>query len=61
MTFSDVIHKFTRDNYLKRFPELESLVNDPLQYVSTVKVRNDCIIMPLQSSNLTVNQKVTSI
>lgn len=33
----NVIHKFTRDNYLKRFPELESLINDPLQYVCTVK------------------------
>ena len=35
---SDVIHKFTRDSYLKRFPELESLISDPLQYVCTVKV-----------------------
>lgn len=34
----DVIHKFTRDSYLKRFPELESLISDPLQYVCTVKV-----------------------
>ncbi|XP_045211862.1 U4/U6 small nuclear ribonucleoprotein Prp31-like [Mercenaria mercenaria] len=33
----NVIHKFTRDNYLKRFPELESLISDPLQYVCTVK------------------------
>lgn len=33
----NVIHKFTRDYYLKRFPELESLVNNPLQYISTVK------------------------
>ncbi|KAL4240096.1 U4/U6 small nuclear ribonucleoprotein Prp31 [Mactra antiquata] len=33
----NVIHKFTRDCYLKRFPELESLISDPLQYVCTVK------------------------
>lgn len=33
----NIIHKFTRDNYSKRFPELESLVPGPLDYVSTVK------------------------
>ncbi|GFS93217.1 hypothetical protein NPIL_52561 [Nephila pilipes] len=33
----NIIHKFTRDKYSKRFPELESLVPVPLQYVSTVK------------------------
>jgi len=32
-----VIHRFTRDKYLKRFPELESLVVGPLEYVMTVK------------------------
>lgn len=31
------IHKFTRDKYNKRFPELESLVVNPLDYVRTVK------------------------
>ncbi|CAN8002910.1 unnamed protein product [Ixodes hexagonus] len=33
----NIIHKFTRDNYSKRFPELESLVPGALDYVSTVK------------------------
>lgn len=33
----NIIHKFIRDKYSKRFPELESLVPVPLQYVSTVK------------------------
>lgn len=33
----NIIHKFTRDKYLKRFPELESLVPGALEYVSTVK------------------------
>lgn len=33
----NIIHKFTRDNYQKRFPELESLVPGALDYVSTVK------------------------
>ncbi|KAK0075836.1 hypothetical protein PV325_006248 [Microctonus aethiopoides] len=31
------IHRFTRDKYSKRFPELESLVVGPLEYVMTVK------------------------
>ncbi|KAK6638007.1 U4/U6 small nuclear ribonucleoprotein Prp31 [Polyplax serrata] len=31
------IHRFTRDKYSKRFPELESLVVGPLEYVRTVK------------------------
>ncbi|XP_037286739.1 pre-mRNA processing factor 31 [Rhipicephalus microplus] len=33
----NIIHKFTRDNYQKRFPELESLVPGALDYVLTVK------------------------
>lgn len=36
----DVVHKFVRDGYYKRFPELESLVHLPLEYVKTVKVRS---------------------
>lgn len=31
------VHKFVRDKYQKRFPELESLVVSPLEYVRTVK------------------------
>ncbi|KAF2883843.1 hypothetical protein ILUMI_22312 [Ignelater luminosus] len=31
------IHKFVRDKYQKRFPELDSLVVSPLEYVRTVK------------------------
>ena len=41
--FSDVIHKFTRDQYQKRFPELESLVPTPMEYVRTVKVWNSLL------------------
>ncbi|XP_064645196.1 U4/U6 small nuclear ribonucleoprotein Prp31-like [Lineus longissimus] len=33
----NVIHKFTRDKYSKRFPELESLVSTPLEYMKTVR------------------------
>ncbi|KHJ43460.1 snoRNA binding domain protein [Trichuris suis] len=32
-----VVHKFVRDKYSKRFPELESLVPMPLEYVACVK------------------------
>lgn len=35
----NVIHKFTRDHYSKRFPELESLVPTPLEYIRTVHVK----------------------
>ncbi|XP_030753221.1 U4/U6 small nuclear ribonucleoprotein Prp31 [Sitophilus oryzae] len=31
------IHKFVKDKYQKRFPELDSLVVSPLEYVKTVK------------------------
>lgn len=31
------IHRFTRDKYSKRFPELESLVVGPLEFVMTVR------------------------
>ena len=34
----DVIHKYVRDLYSKRFPELESLVHTALEYVRTVQV-----------------------
>ncbi|KAL7990018.1 hypothetical protein Chor_012684 [Crotalus horridus] len=32
-----IIHKFIRDKYSKRFPELESLVPNALDYIRTVK------------------------
>lgn len=33
----NIIHKYCRDNYEKRFPELDSLVPTPLEYMRTVK------------------------
>ncbi|MCI4374280.1 hypothetical protein PGIGA_G00004530 [Pangasianodon gigas] len=33
----NIIHKFVRDKYSKRFPELESLVPNTLDYIRTVK------------------------
>ncbi|KAG6459516.1 hypothetical protein O3G_MSEX011422 [Manduca sexta] len=32
-----IIHRFVRDKYQKRFPELESLIITPLEYIRTVK------------------------
>ena len=32
-----VIHKYIRDLYSKRFSELESLVVNPLEYITTVR------------------------
>lgn len=34
----DIVHKYVRDLYSKRFPELESLVHTPLEYCRSVKV-----------------------
>jgi U4/U6 small nuclear ribonucleoprotein PRP31 len=31
------VHKFTKDKYNERFPELESLVVGPLEYLKTVR------------------------
>ena len=33
-----IIHKYTRDQYAKRFPELESLVPSALDYIKTVQL-----------------------
>ncbi|EGD74347.1 U4/U6 small nuclear ribonucleoprotein Prp31 [Salpingoeca rosetta] len=33
-----VVHKYIRDKYAKRFPELEQLVREPLDYVKTVQL-----------------------
>ena len=34
----NIIHKYVRDIYCKRFPELESLVPHPLDYIRTVEL-----------------------
>ena len=38
LMFLDIVHKYVKDIYNKRFPELESLVQMPLEYIRTVKV-----------------------
>ncbi|ESO09443.1 hypothetical protein HELRODRAFT_185344 [Helobdella robusta] len=38
----NLVHKYVRDLYNKRFPELESLVQTPIEYVRTIKeLRNN--------------------
>lgn len=39
----NVIHKFVRDKYEKRFPELETLVPTPLEYLATVQLMGNDI------------------
>eukprot|EP00730_Choanoeca_flexa_P015054 TRINITY_DN6814_c0_g1_i3.p1 TRINITY_DN6814_c0_g1~~TRINITY_DN6814_c0_g1_i3.p1 ORF type:complete len:489 (+),score=153.93 TRINITY_DN6814_c0_g1_i3:54-1520(+) len=46
-----VVHKYLRDHYAKRFPELEQLVRDPLDYANTIK---------LLHNELDVNQSAIS-
>lgn len=37
-----IVHKFVRDRYCQRFPELEQLVLNPIDYIRTVKtIQND--------------------
>lgn len=51
---SDIIHKFTRDKYSKRFPELESLVPDSLDYIRTVKVRSGILYFSFKPYNKSI-------
>jgi len=44
-----VVHKFIRDHYAKRFPELESIVANPVDYANAVKRIGACSL-PLMCS-----------
>ncbi|CAI9718804.1 Hypothetical predicted protein [Octopus vulgaris] len=48
----NVIHKFTRDHYAKRFPELESLIPTPMEYVKTVKELGNNILEKSKSNEV---------
>lgn len=48
----NVIHKFVRDKYEKRFPELESLVPMALDYINTVKLLGNDIQTKGQNKEL---------
>ena len=39
----NVIHKYVRDKYQRRFPELESLVPNALDFVRTVRVLGNSV------------------
>lgn len=41
-----IIHKFCRDIYSKRFPELEQLVLNPLDYMRAVNVMRNNLDIP---------------
>jgi len=51
----NAIHKFVRDLYAKRFSELESLVINPLEYITTVKELGNDISQAKHSSVLQQN------
>ncbi|KAK6335455.1 U4/U6-U5 snRNP complex subunit prp31 [Orbilia brochopaga] len=45
-----LVHKFIRDHYSPRYPELENLVTNPLDYAKTVAIiKNDLNLQPMQS------------
>ncbi|KAH8146580.1 uncharacterized protein LAJ45_09262 [Morchella importuna] len=47
-----LVHKFIRDHYAVRFPELENLVTNPLDYAKTVSIiGNDLDIKSLEARN----------
>ncbi|CAK9300160.1 unnamed protein product [Gordionus sp. m RMFG-2023] len=48
----NVIHKYIRDVYTKRFPELESLIPTPLEYILTVKELGNDLEKSKSSSEL---------
>ncbi|XP_073458410.1 U4/U6 small nuclear ribonucleoprotein Prp31 isoform X3 [Aquarana catesbeiana] len=48
----NIIHKFIRDKYSKRFPELESLVPNALDYIRTVKELGNCLAKCKNNENL---------
>eukprot|EP00035_Acanthoeca_spectabilis_P023290 m.448703 g.448703 ORF g.448703 m.448703 type:complete len:496 (-) comp19699_c0_seq1:57-1544(-) len=58
------IHKFVRDNYEKRFPELEQLVLHPLDYMRTVRVMQnqmDCTQLDLSETIAPATIMVVSV
>ncbi|CAD6184556.1 unnamed protein product [Caenorhabditis auriculariae] len=48
----NVVHKFVRDKYEKRFPELETLVPNPLDYLATVQLLGNDINTKGQNKEL---------
>lgn len=48
----NVIHKFVKDKYQKRFPELETFVHMPVDFLRTVKVLGNNIDIKSQNSKV---------
>ncbi|KAL5473492.1 hypothetical protein EMCRGX_G027982 [Ephydatia muelleri] len=49
----NVIHKFVKDKYSKRFPELESLVHSSMEYIRTVQLlRNELEVTRVNLSEI---------
>ena len=48
----NICHKFVRDKYAKRFPELESLVPNSLDYLMTVKELGNSLDKVKNNENL---------
>lgn len=54
-----VIHKFARDHYSSRFPELESLVPSPLEFLRTVRVLGNEPLLASRQSGAALQQFLT--
>ncbi|KAI1925358.1 U4/U6-U5 snRNP complex subunit prp31 [Ophidiomyces ophidiicola] len=53
-----LVHKFIRDHYSARFPELETLVTNPLDYAKTVAILGNSPLNDIKSLALSVNNMV---
>ncbi|KAM3432713.1 hypothetical protein NHJ13734_006749 [Beauveria thailandica] len=51
-----LVHKFIRDHYSTRFPELERLVTTPLEYAKVVSIMGNC---PMDSESIKALQTST--
>jgi U4/U6 small nuclear ribonucleoprotein PRP31 len=49
----DIIHKYVKDLYSKRFPELDSMVYTPIEYMKTVQLlQNDLEVTRVDLSDI---------
>ena len=56
-----IIHKYVRDIYTKRFPELESLIEYPFDYIRTVQRLGNELDVPQVKFNATRRGRVDII
>jgi len=56
------VHKFIRDIYSKKFPELDSIVLEPLAYVAVVqRVQNETDLTKVDLTDILPNQVIMSV